>query len=130
MIKGGIGTHGRIEYFFQVFGAVAVLFIEMKLKGESGNLKERLKAIARVITECDGKPCASHVYILLLIKCAGCDFTNLSKNYSLPLSIHSLKYSGCFPGDSYRLRSVPDLVSMETSLPFILCLVLCILGHL
>jgi len=45
---------GRIEYFFKTFGAVAILFIEMKLK--VGNDAERLRAIAQVIAECDGKP--------------------------------------------------------------------------
>jgi len=48
------GTQGCIEYFFQTFGAVALLFIEMKLK--VGNDAERLKAIAQVIAEGDGTP--------------------------------------------------------------------------
>lgn len=37
------GTQGRINYFFQTFGAVAILFIEMKFK--VGNDVERLNAI-------------------------------------------------------------------------------------
>jgi len=53
-VGGRIGTQDRIEYFFKTFGAVAILFIEMKLK--VGNDTERLKAIAQVIAECDGKP--------------------------------------------------------------------------
>jgi len=53
IIGGRIGTQGRIEYFFKTFGAVAILFIEMKLK--VGNDAERLKAIAQVIAECGGK---------------------------------------------------------------------------
>jgi hypothetical protein len=60
MIDGRIGTQGRIKYFFQTFGAVAILFIEMMLK--VGNDAERLKAIAQVITECDGKLRASQAY--------------------------------------------------------------------
>ena len=59
MIDGRIGTQGRIEYF-QTFGAVAILFVEMKLK--VGNDAERLKAIAQVIAECDSKPRASQAY--------------------------------------------------------------------
>ena len=61
IIDGRIGTQGRIEYFFKTFGAVAVLCIEMKLK--VGNDDERLKIIAQVIAECDGKPRASLAYI-------------------------------------------------------------------
>ena len=53
MIEGRIGTQGRIKYSFQIFGAVAILFIEIKLKVV--NDAERLKAIAQVIAECDGK---------------------------------------------------------------------------
>jgi hypothetical protein len=61
MVDDRIGTQGRIEYFFKTFGAVAVLCIEMKLK--VGNDDERLKIIAQVIAECDGKPPASLAYI-------------------------------------------------------------------
>ena len=61
IIDGHIGTQGRIEYFFKTFGAVAVLCIEMKLK--VGNDDERLKIIAHVIAECDGKPRVSLAYI-------------------------------------------------------------------
>ena len=61
MIDSRIGTQGRIEYFFKTFGAVAVLCIEMKLK--VGNDDERLKIIAQVIAECDGKPRMSLAYI-------------------------------------------------------------------
>jgi hypothetical protein len=53
IIAGRIGTRGRIEYFFQAFGAIAILCIEMKLK--VGNEEERLDAIAQAISECDGK---------------------------------------------------------------------------
>lgn len=54
IIDGRIGTRGRIEYHFKAFGAIAILCIEMKLG--VGNEEERLKAIAQVIAECDGKP--------------------------------------------------------------------------
>ena len=53
MMDGRIGTQGCIEYLFQTFGVVAVLFIEMKLK--VGNDVERLNSIAQVIAECDRK---------------------------------------------------------------------------
>ena len=39
---------------YEGFGAVAILCIEMKLG--VGNEEERLKAIAQVIAECDGRP--------------------------------------------------------------------------
>jgi len=45
---------GRIEYTFNKFGAIAILFVEVKLK--VGNDAERLKAIVQVIVESDGKP--------------------------------------------------------------------------
>ena len=53
MIKGRIASQGHIEYFFRSFGAVTILFIEMKLVVD--NDAERLKAIAQVIAECDGE---------------------------------------------------------------------------
>lgn len=54
MIPGRIGTQGRIGYFFKAFGAIAILFIEMKLL--VGNDIERLNAIAQVIAESDSTP--------------------------------------------------------------------------
>ncbi|KAF8223296.1 hypothetical protein L208DRAFT_1317370 [Tricholoma matsutake] len=92
-----VGTQGRIEYFSQTFGAVAILFIEMKLK--VGNDAERLKAIAQVIAECDG-----------------CDLNNSTQKFSLPIhciftdgwAFEFFKFErnpnpifirGCFPGD-------------------------------
>lgn len=53
--EGRISTGGRIEYFFKTFGATAVLCIEMKFR--IGNDDERLKAVAQIISECDGKFC-------------------------------------------------------------------------
>jgi hypothetical protein len=55
-----IGTQGRIEYLFKTFGTITILFIEIKLK--VGNDAERLKAIAQVIAESDGKPHAFGFY--------------------------------------------------------------------
>jgi hypothetical protein len=54
IIEGRIGMQGRIEYTFNKFGAIAILFVEVKLK--VGNDAERLKAIVQVIVESDGKP--------------------------------------------------------------------------
>ena len=54
IIEGRIGTRGRIEYFFKAFGAVAILYVEAKLK--IGNDAERLDAIAQVIAQCDSEP--------------------------------------------------------------------------
>jgi len=121
MIGGRIGTQGRIEYLFKTFGAIAILFIEMKLK--IGNDKERLKAIAQVIVESDG-----------------CDLNNASHGFSLPihcifsdgLSFEFFTFErtpnptflrGCFAGDPRHLRrglKVPDFSTMDTYLPFIL----------
>ena len=53
ILDGRITTRGRIKYYFQAFGSIAALFIEVKL--EIGNRKGRLDAIAQVIAECDGQ---------------------------------------------------------------------------
>jgi hypothetical protein len=55
-IPGRMTTKGRIEYHFKVFGALTILFIEVKL--EIGSADELHDAIAQVIAESDGK-CAS-----------------------------------------------------------------------
>ena len=139
MIDGRIGTQGRIEYSFRTFGVVVVLCIEMKLK--VGNDDERLKIIAQVIAECDGKPHASLAYIFCSPPgCTGCDFENSTRDFSLPvhciftdgLTYEFFKFErnpnssfirGCFFGDPVHLRrglKVPDYSSMMTTLPFIL----------
>jgi hypothetical protein len=46
LFEGCITTKGRVEYYFKVFGLVAVLFVEFKLKTSSA--KERLDAIAQL----------------------------------------------------------------------------------
>ncbi|KAF8332067.1 uncharacterized protein EI90DRAFT_3123141 [Cantharellus anzutake] len=114
-------TQGRIEYYFKAFGAVAVLFIEIQPK--VFNDEERLKAIAQVIAKGDG-----------------CDASNLSHDFSLPIhciffdgwSFEFFKYErtpnrtflrGCFHGDPKHLRrglEMHDFVRMETPLPWIL----------
>ncbi|EDR01183.1 uncharacterized protein LACBIDRAFT_333536 [Laccaria bicolor S238N-H82] len=121
MINGHIGTRGRVDYYFQTFGAVAVLCIEMQL--EVGNDDERLEVIAQVIAECD---------------C--CDLENSVQGFSLPihciftdgLTYEFFKFErnpnpsfirGCFPGDPNHLRrglKVPNYSYMKTTLPFIL----------
>jgi hypothetical protein len=50
-IPGRMTTKGRIEYHFKVFGAVTILFIEVKL--EMGSADERYDAMAQVIAESD-----------------------------------------------------------------------------
>jgi hypothetical protein len=50
IMSGRIATKGRIEYQFQAFGSVSLVFVEVKY-----DIKERSKAIAQVIAECDGK---------------------------------------------------------------------------
>ena len=55
-INDHIDTQVCIKNLFRMFDA-AILFIEMKLSVEID--VKRLKAIAQVIAECDGKPHAS-----------------------------------------------------------------------
>jgi hypothetical protein len=52
LMKGRITTRGRIEYHFQAFNNMALVFVEAKLK--IGTYSERMDAIAQVIAECDG----------------------------------------------------------------------------
>jgi hypothetical protein len=52
ILEGRITTKGRIEYQFLTYGAVTIVFIEVKL--EIGSLPERLNCVAQVIAECDG----------------------------------------------------------------------------
>ena len=52
ILEGRITTKGRIEYQFQTYGGVTVVFIEVKL--ETGGFAERLNCVAQVIAECDG----------------------------------------------------------------------------
>jgi hypothetical protein len=137
IIGGRIGTQGRIEYF-KTFGAIAILFIKLKI----GNDKERLKAIARVIAESDGTPHAFEDYTFWRwpLECTGCDFNNASHGFSLPihcifsdgLTFEFFTFErtpnptfrrGCFAGDPKHLRrglKVPDFSTMDTYLPFIL----------
>ncbi|KAF5383286.1 hypothetical protein D9615_004800 [Tricholomella constricta] len=118
-----VGMQGRIEHLFKIFGAVAILFVEVKLKVR--NEIERVEAIAQAIAECDS-----------------CDLNNnsSSRDFSLPIhcifsdgeSFEFFKFErkpnpsflrGCFDGDPKHLRrglQVPDFTTMETSLPFIL----------
>ncbi|KAF5383287.1 hypothetical protein D9615_004801 [Tricholomella constricta] len=120
-IGGRFGAQGRIEHLFKIFGAVAILFVEVKLKVR--NEVERVEAIAQAIAECDS-----------------CDLDNSSHDFSLPIhciysdgeSFEFFKFErkpnpsflrGCFEGDPKHLRrglQVPDYTTMETSLPFIL----------
>jgi len=122
IIESRIGTKGRVEYFFKIFGAIAILCIEWKLK--IGTNLERLNKVAQVIAECDG-----------------CDLNNAKRGFSLPiycilcdgLSFEFFKFErttpiptffrGCFAGDPEHLQrglQVPDFTTTETSLPFIL----------
>lgn len=51
-MPGRMSTEGGIEYQCQVFGALTVLFTEVKLK--IGSQTERLNAVEQVIAEVDG----------------------------------------------------------------------------
>lgn len=52
-MNGCITTKGKIEYHFETFGVVTVVFVETKLK--IGSDEERVNAIAQVIAEYDGQ---------------------------------------------------------------------------
>jgi hypothetical protein len=52
IMEGRITTKGRIEYQFQSYGSINIVFIEVKLN--IGSSTERLNFVAQVIAECDG----------------------------------------------------------------------------
>jgi hypothetical protein len=139
IIEGRIATKDRVEYFFKIFGAIAILCAEWKLR--KGNNAERLDEIAQVIAELDGKLDTSWDIFCCRPQSSGCDLNNAKRGFSLPiycilcdgLSFEFFKYErttlipsffrGCFPGDPEHLQrglQVPDFTTTETSLPFIL----------
>jgi hypothetical protein len=137
IIDGHIGTQGYIKYFFRAFGAVAVLCIERRLR--VGNDDERLKIIAQVIAECDGKPRASLAYVFCSWpECTGCNLQKSTRGlpvhciFTDGLTYEFFKFErnpnpsfrrGCFPGDPDHLQrglKVPNYSFMTTTLPFIL----------
>ncbi|KAN0132310.1 hypothetical protein V8E53_009874 [Lactarius tabidus] len=66
LMKGRITTRGRIEYHFQAFNNMALVFVEAKLK--IGTYSERMDAIAQVIAECDA-----------------CDYNNRRNGKGIPI---------------------------------------------
>jgi hypothetical protein len=52
MFNNPEATKGRIEYQFNTYGVVTIVFIEVE---RVGSLTERLDYYAQVIAECDGK---------------------------------------------------------------------------
>ncbi|TDL16563.1 hypothetical protein BD410DRAFT_731203 [Rickenella mellea] len=66
IIYGRLTTKGRIEYHFKTFGAVAILFVEVKHLIRS--LNDKMDAIGQVIAECDA-----------------CDWSNVSSNIHVPI---------------------------------------------
>ncbi|TDL16569.1 hypothetical protein BD410DRAFT_795220 [Rickenella mellea] len=65
IITGRITTKGRIEYHFKTFGALAILFVEVKHVIAPN---EKLDCIAQVIAECDA-----------------CDWSNVGLNMHVPI---------------------------------------------
>jgi len=63
-IPGRMMTKGRIEYHFKVFGALTILFTEIKL--EIGSADELHDTIAQVIAESDGKRASRHLSCISL----------------------------------------------------------------
>lgn len=133
------GRKGRVEYFLKIFGAIAILCTEWKLR--VGNNAERLDEIAQVIAECDGESDTPQDIFCCQLQSSGCDLNNAKRGFSLPIycilcdgvSFEFFKFErttpnpsflrGCFPGDPEHLQrglQVPDFTTTETSLPFIL----------
>ena len=51
-LEGRLVDTGRVEYQFKIYGAITVVFIQVKL--EVGNSTERLNCVAQIIAECYG----------------------------------------------------------------------------
>ncbi|KAF8321431.1 uncharacterized protein EI90DRAFT_3001446 [Cantharellus anzutake] len=115
ILAGHIGTQGLIKHVFKTFGAVVVLFIEMKLL--VGNDPKRLEAIAQVITECDGSNRFHH--FSLPIHCIFSDGWSF-EFFRFERMPNPTFLRGCFQGDPPDLRHGMRLPDIETSLPFIL----------
>ena len=64
-MNGRIKTRDKIECHFEIFGAIAIVFVEVRLK-ITGDEEERRDAIAQVIVECDGQA-SPYMQNLLLI---------------------------------------------------------------
>lgn len=56
---------GGVKHLFHTFGAITMLFVEVRLKARKQ--VERLEAIARVIAECHGNPHISEFGTFLLL---------------------------------------------------------------
>lgn len=52
IMDGRVTTKGKIEHYFNAFGSIAVLFIEVKLR--TGTAREKMDAIAQMIAKCVG----------------------------------------------------------------------------
>jgi hypothetical protein len=113
LMNGRITTRGKIEYHFKTFGALTIVFVEVRLK--IGSIEERINAIAQVIAECDA-----------------CDWNNTRFNVSIPIygilcdgssfqfftfdgSTKPYKFSmGVVPGSRFRFAGGLPLVDFSS----------------
>ncbi|KAG2347899.1 hypothetical protein BDR05DRAFT_944885 [Suillus weaverae] len=128
MIPGRIASQGRIEYYFNIFGAVATVFIEIKKRiGDTGIT--RLDAIAQVIAECDAcdwvNAQSDFCVPIHAILCDGelFEFYQFTRNGSRPHTFSRGTYCSERPpyATMHRLR-LPDLADSDNSLSFITAL--------
>ncbi|KAF8325768.1 uncharacterized protein EI90DRAFT_3146606 [Cantharellus anzutake] len=116
-----VGAKDHIGNFYKIFGAVAIISVEMMHARR--NSEERLKGIAQIMVESNG-----------------CDLENYARGFSLPIhcifhngpSFEFFKFEstpnptflrGCFQGDPKPYRQgvwLEDLGTLETPLPFVL----------
>lgn len=117
-MSGRIATKGRIEYQFQAFGSVSLVFVEVKY-----DIKERSKAIAQVIAECDAcdhnnKQIRAPIYGILCDG-SGFQFFQFSRRTEA-MKPHKFAV-GAFPGSRYlNGRGLPIDDISASALPFIL----------
>ncbi|KAN0082202.1 hypothetical protein V8E54_003500 [Elaphomyces granulatus] len=104
ILEGRLTTKGRIEYQFQTYGAINVVFIEVKL--EIGGQSERLNFVAQVIAECDAcawmnKQMGCDVPIMAIL----CDGSNFFFYRYIDNCENSRQlFLGEFPGGGMRLH--------------------------
>jgi len=99
IIEGHIATKSQVEYFFKIFGAVAILCIESNPK--IGNDAERLDVIAQVIAECDGEPDTYYVVFCCRPQSSGCDLNNAKHGF---LYLFTAFSATVYPSNSSSLK--------------------------
>lgn len=83
LLEGEVTDRRRIEHQFIAFGAVVLLFIEVKRDLLGG--KARVDQIAQVLAEADGESRSEYPVTGFLIYLAACDYRNSLSGLWVPM---------------------------------------------